>query len=229
MAIVFILFLVCNHMDVFVCQQEYRKIEAEKERIEESLLYAVNAAAIELTSVMEETDETKLYTYRESFFRALYVRMGIAGVEEEQEKMKLHFPLLAFLTEEGGYFFYTEKTFVNGSWSWEQKWSRKIPYLLTGEKEMDQKILKEYLEKHVGKIITDHNYIAEQYGIEYEFFVPHFMVDEKEELTLPMMIVVFQGWPLERNRAQFYENCIDAGAYIKRLDDDGNFDSSFLK
>lgn len=219
-ALMFLLVASLCFWNVFLEQQKYRNVKKEKERMEESLLYAVKTAAEDLTMVMEEEDAVKLFTFQKSFLKAWFVRLGISGVKEEQDKLKLHLPLLAFLTEEGGYFFYTEIKEKNGAWELEQKWSEKIPYEITGDTEQDKKVIKAYLEEQVSEIISNHNYIAEQYGIAYEFSVPYFLIREEATLSLPMMLVVFQGWPLNGSGTCLYENCIDAGAYIKELDNE---------
>ena len=88
-------------------------------------------------------------------------------------------------------------------------WSDKIQYEDTGEYAMLNTI-----EKTADSITTKHNFIAEQYGISYQFHAPSFLEEISEESKLPMLFVVFQGWPLSAAGDVIYENCIDAGVYI---------------
>ena len=64
-------------------------------------------------------------------------------------------------------------------------------------------------------MITEHNYIAEQDGLGYTFFVPRFLQNSSDILEFPMLFVAFQGWPLVENGSVVYENCVDAGVYLK--------------
>ena len=217
-ALFFLLITGICFLNIYIEQQIYLRTREEKERMEESLLYATQAAAYDLMGVMEEEDDVKLTIFQESFFRAWFVKLGIAGIKEEQDKMKMHLPLMAYLTEDGGYFFYTEKKVQDGYMVLNSKWSEKVSYTLIGSEEKKREILMVYLKKHVSRIISDHNYIAEQFGIQYEFSAPYFLIEEEKKLNFPMIFVVFQGWPLLAGSSYYYENCIDAGAYIKKLD-----------
>ena len=212
-------------MDIFYEHQKYRKAEEVKKTMEESLLYAVKTAAWELTGVTEESEEVKLHTFQESFFRAWFVRLGHAAVTEEQEKLRLHLPLMAMLTEDGGYFFYSEIVQIGGSITLKQRWHEKKRYSLTGEEGVDRSFLKEFLEENVSEIITNHNQIAKQYGIKYEFSAPYFLISN-EEIAFPMVFVVFQGWPILVGET-YYENCMDASAFIKRIEEADSSDLSF--
>ena len=66
-AIFFLLITGICFLNIYVEQQIYLRARDEKDRVEESLLYATQAAAYDLTGVMEEEDDVKLYTFQESF------------------------------------------------------------------------------------------------------------------------------------------------------------------
>lgn len=200
---------------IYAERERYLDITEEKQRIEESLLYAISASAWEMTEMMEESEQMKLYTLKESFFRAWYVRLGLSDNIQEQEKIRMYLPLMVWLEEDGGYFYYMEEINENGVRRLSEKWSACMPYTLSGDINEDKAFLTEYLEQKVSEMISEHNRIAKSMGMEYEFSVPHFLA-KQETLQFPIFIVVFQGWPLEGSGKVLYENCMDANAFIKR-------------
>lgn len=214
MALFFSFCLAVVFFEVFSAQMQYRGIMDEKRRMEESLLYAVDASAWKMTEVMEETTEVKLYLLEETFFSSWFTRIGIAGNEEKQKESRMYIPLLAWLEEDGGYFFTVQGTVDHVEST--GTWSKKMPYVLTGQEEENRKIIQTYLETNVADMICEHNRIARKYGMEYEFYVPYFLTDRSQKLSFPMLIVVFQGWPLGED--VFYENCMDANVYIRKKD-----------
>lgn len=212
MALFFFVLLCYCFFEVFSAQMQYRGVKDEKKRIEESLLYAVDAAAWKMTEVMEETTEVKLFMLEETFFSAWFTRIGISGNEEKQKESRMYIPLMVWLEEDGGYFYAVQETKNREEEG--GAWSRKIPYALTDKDEENRKLVQAYLEKNVADMICEHNRIAKKYGMEYEFYIPYFLTDASQKLSFPILIVVFQGWPLGKD--DFYENCIDANVYIRK-------------
>jgi len=203
----------CCFLELVAERQTYLSVKKEKERTEESLVYAVNETVFALRKVMKEEEEVQRKIVEESFFRAFFIRMGIADREEEQKEMILHIPLIAFFTESGGYFWFTKNTDLH----MKQEWSELVPYPVADERLLTIEDLKAYLEENISELLSEHNYIAEQYGVKYKFSVPMFLMDDRE-LPLPMVLVFFQGWPLKKNGETYYENCMDAGGYVRKKD-----------
>ena len=79
-------------------------------------------------------------------------------------------------------------------------------------------MIADIIEPYASDIISNHNYIAMQYGINYSFYVPQFLQNTSEDLNFPMLFVVFQGWPLTASGNIVYENCIDTAVYIQTIE-----------
>lgn len=218
LALIFCMIAASLFLTMWIEQKKYEDVRKEKERMEESLRYAISISVQELTGVMLETEEVKRMVFRESFFRAWNVRLGVMGNEDEQERLNLHMPLLGYLSEEGASFLFLKEERTGGKTRLIREWSEKIPYYLTEDENENRRILTAFLEEQVSEYLTEHNRIAKQYGLEYEFYVPHFLNDPEKELGFPIVFAVFQGWPLEGSGRYLYENCIDANAYITQKD-----------
>lgn len=212
-AMIALFMVVYAFFGIFAERETYRQVQQEKERMEESLLIAVEKTTETMKQVLEEQDEVQLLTLEEEFFESWFIQLGISDKIEEQERMRLHVPMIAWLLEEGGYFYYTEEVSKNGTRVLEPKWSRLIPYSTGNEITKDEVIV--WMEQQATTIINEHNRIAVQFGIEYQFFVPYFLGAQPEVLSFPIVVVVFQGWPLKVTGDLWYENCVDASAYIK--------------
>lgn len=212
-AILFLIIACYCYLGIEAERERYLQVAEEKRKIEESLLYAISATAWEMTGKLEEGIAEKLYVLEESFFRAWFVRLGISDNEEKKEQMKMYLPLIAWLEEDGSYFYFLEEKNEGGEQRIVPGWSAGAPYTLTGDNKTDKQFLTEYLENQVSGIISEHNHIAKNMGINYEFSVPYFLANQ-ENIQFPMLLVVFQGWPLEGSGKILYENCIDANAVI---------------
>ena len=213
-ALIFCMIVVSLFLNVLTEQKKYEGVRMQKERMEESLRYAISICAQELAGVMQETADVKRMVFRESFFRAWHIRLGIMGNEEEQERLNLHMPILGYLSEDGAYFLLIKEERTGGKTRLIREWTEKIPYALTGDEKENRQILTAFWEETVSEYLTEHNRIAKQYGLEYEFYVPLFLNDPEQRLGFPIVFAVFQGWPLEGSGKYLYENCMDANAYI---------------
>lgn len=72
------------------------------------------------------------------------------------------------------------------------------------------------LETYMNYYVNQHNRIAKQYGILYEFTMP--VVDESEwvrSVIGPSIIVFFQGYPYEGTKETYHRFCV-AGAQISK-------------
>lgn len=213
-----IIWLACFSL-LFFSKEKYRSAQAEKEQIERALLEAITYAGEEYSSVMNANLEKKQATLESSFFETLYVAMGVFECEEEREIIKMHVPMMMIAEENGISFYHVKEIMTDGIKEFSYVWTEKTEYPWKEDvtkEEKKQKIM-ELLETKASEIISMHNYIAEQYGISYSFSVPRFLQDTADEIQFPMLFVVFQGWPLNANEDIFYENCVDAGAFIQKV------------
>ena len=98
-------------------------------------------------------------------------------------------------------------------------WSEKVPFVFLEESTEEEKkaIIAEVIEEYASELISNHNYIAKQYGLTYSFYVPQFLQNTSEQWNFPMIVAVFQGWPLTASKEIVYENCIDAAVYIQEV------------
>lgn len=72
------------------------------------------------------------------------------------------------------------------------------------------------LEKNINYYVNQHNIIAQQYGVLYEFAMP--VIDESEwvrSIIGPSIIVFFQGYPYEGTEETYNRFCV-AGAQISK-------------
>lgn len=200
-------------------QRRYDNVQKEKQKIEQALLEAIEQAGRCYTAALFESDENKLKIWELAFWRAFYVSIGAFEDKAQQELLVAYLPLMIIAQENGAYFYHLEEKKINGTEQFLPVWSEKINYSYSqGCSVAEKKIaVAETLESEATKIITNHNYIAEQYGISYSFSVPKFLLDTSESLEFPMVFVAFQGWPLTAAEDIVYENCIDAGAYLKKV------------
>jgi len=212
-----ILFAAC-FLTLMLEENYYDKIVKEKQRVESGLIKAVENAAKRCATVIYESTERKQQEIERSFFDSLYVALGIFEDKEQQEQVKLHVPLIVLAEEDGISLFYIREVWNGDTMELQHIWTDKRLFSFTESLPDETKKAKvaKVLEDTASKIITEHNYIAKQYGIEYDFFVPRFLQNTSEKLEFPMLFVVFQGWPLTEDGAIVYENCVDAGVYLKK-------------
>lgn len=210
MLVLFLLLYVIFFTELYIEQQRYDRLAEEKRRIEKALMEASCIAAESYENVINEAEEIRKSTVSEHFSESFYVTMSGFTSKEEKEYVGLHIPLLILAEEDGAHFLYWKETKKEEGTELEQIWSEKIPYLLS-----EKQSILDMMEVKAAEFVSKHNYIASQYGIDYQFHAPRFLQDNLEKLEFPVLFVVFQGWPLLGSRNVFYENCIDAALYIK--------------
>lgn len=216
LAVYVLLFFVCFTM-VHIERVKYDAVVREKERIETALKKSIDAATEQFIAVQYE-DECKKQVLLQAFFDSLYVYMGIDTDSEAQETIRMHIPLIALAEADGVYFYYAKGKEVGGRYYIQYEWEEKIKYGNQPGASVEKQRVAEILENKASEIISAHNYIAYQFGIEYQFFVPEFLDNSVLELEFPMIFVVFQGWPLSVSGDVTYDNCIDAGASVRRTE-----------
>ena len=212
-----IVFMICFLVLLWE-QKKYDGTQSEKQKIESALLEAMEYTGREFETVLFETQEKKQQFFEQSFFNALYVFLDALDDKEKQEILWMHIPLLALVEEDGVSFNYAVEEQERGSAGLLREWSGKTRFVYPeGYTEEQKKILiAETLEEAASVIISKHNYIAAQYGISYRFYVPDFLGNTEEAPEFPMLIVVFQGWPLTAAGDVTYENCMDAAVFLRR-------------
>ena len=201
-------------------QRMYDDVVKQKEKLENSLKTAIEETARDLTSVIKEPIQEKKNIIEQQFFEYLYISLEFLHEVEEQEKLKIHCPMLLLVEEEGAFFYYIQEIEKEGTKQLLHTWSEQIPFIFPERSTDSEKkvIISNVIEQYASRIISNHNYIASQYGLNYSFYVPNFLQNTSEELNFPMLFVVFQGWPLTASGNIVYENCIDAAVYIQTIE-----------
>jgi len=203
-----LLYIIC-FMTLYAEQAMYESVQAEKQQVEEALLQSVFFAAKNYEKVINATEETKKNTITDTFFESMEVFLGDVTSEEENGYLNLYVPLLILAEEDGLFVCYLQEENTDNGLELKHIWSEKIPYT-----DYDGNTIANMIENLAADIVTGHNHIASQFGITYQFYAPEFLRNSPESLNLPMLYVVFQGWPLRTSKNIYYENCIDAGIYI---------------
>ena len=213
-----IIYLFCFLL-LFIEQKKYDDVLEQKEKMEDSLKMAVEETAWKLTSVVKEPAQEKKNIIEKEFFEYLYISLGLLQEVEEQKKLNMYCPMLLLVEEEGAFFFYMKEINENGIKKLVHTWSEQIsfPFAEDTTKAEKKAIISNVIEEYASDIISNHNYIAQQNGLNYSFYVPKFLQNSSEDLNFPMLFVVFQGWPLNASGEIMYENCIDIAGYIQEV------------
>ena len=125
-------------------------------------------------------------------------------------------PMIVLVEKNGAYFYYVkDKSDTDGKLTHE--WTELVPFLMPDALSDTEKkaYMADVLEDAASQIISNHNFIAGQYGINYRYTLPAFFQDMSREPEFPMIFVAFQGWPLDVSEEVFYENCFDAGVFLQ--------------
>lgn len=219
LALMFLILYMGCFSTLIMEQHKYDRVLREKQRLEEALLDAIEIAGKEFVTVLTASEEEKKRVFSETFLEALQWYLGASEEMTQQNITRFCVPLLILAEEDGVSFCYLQE-----AWNGEQSeiyhvWSEKESYEFSYGIEEKQKkaAVADYLERKASEYITYHNRIASQYGISYHYFTPDFIQNTSTELHFPMLFIVFQGWPLSASNQVFYENCIDAGAFLQRV------------
>lgn len=68
------------------------------------------------------------------------------------------------------------------------------------------------------KFSSVYSRIAGQYGAAYSYTVPDFLQKYQIATENVSVLAVVQGWPIATSGMEFYESCVEAGAYIKQTE-----------
>lgn len=205
-------------LGLYLEQKKYDAVRAEKARVEAALQEAIEITGQEFSKVINASEEEKKRVVEQIFPEALYIAMEYLGSTEEKALLNMYIPMLVYVEEDGAYFYRMKEWEENGMTELSHRWTEKLEFTFSEDvpEEKKKAELAAMLEKAASEIISNHNYIASQYGISYTYVVPKFLQNTAESLSFPMLFVVFQGWPLTAAGDIVYENCIDAGMYLKR-------------
>ncbi len=196
-------------------QKKYDAALDEKQKVEQALLEAIEHAGNQCKKVINDNDEKKKQVIADAFSEAFYVSMGMFQSEQPKEFWRIYIPMLVLVEEEGASFYYMQESKEQILYhDWTEKLYFNFPENCSDAKK--KSLMADVLEKEASKIISNHNFIAEQYGFSYRYSLPMFFQDTTQDLEFPMLFVVFQGWPLNVSDMIYYENCLDAGVFLRK-------------
>lgn len=214
-----VIYLICV-CSLSVEQKKYDRAFEEKRRVEQALLEALEMAGGDFAAVINAPVKEKQRIFEQSFLEALYISLGLVEDTEAREQLEVYLPLLILVEEDGAFFSYIEEVEKKEMTELHRVWSEKKLFLFPQECVDAQKkaMMAQTLEDSASEYITNHNDIASQFGVSYSFNAPSFMQNMEETLEFPILLVVFQGWPLTAAGDIFYENCLDTGGYLQKTE-----------
>lgn len=203
---------------------------------------AVNQLTIDETGCIFPSNNKAYATLLNSLYTSFDLNLDTEG----KKRLELFLPLVAIVDNDGIYMFYYEEGHANGKHLervWSERIPYEVDYkdehyefTLAGnmiwydEEEnliIENNLSAEYenvrkdtisfiIEQSVSKYINQHNVIARQYGIQYDFQVP--MMDNSfnsRAITNPSLLVLFQGYPLT-GTDEVYQCFAFAGASLRK-------------
>lgn len=214
--IIFVLIACSCFISLYCRQKNYDCVMAERQKIENDLLEAVEYAGKMSRMALREDEEKKKQLIAASFSEAIYVTMGYLDSPVLQEFWRIYVPMLVLVEEDGACFYYVQTEQMEKKELY-HTWSDKILFPIRDEYSDAKKksIIADTLEQKASEIITKHNSIALQYGISYQYYLPEFFQDTSRLMEFPMLFVVFQGWPLDSSDYFFYDACFEAGMFLR--------------
>lgn len=215
--IVFLLIAGNCFLSLYCVQKHYDSVIWEKQQLENALLEVAEDTGNRSKPALCQTEEKKKQVIEEAFSEAMSVYMGEFEASENKEFWRMYIPMLLWVEEDGAIFYYlgsdNDKEFHH---TWTEK---KYFYFPDGCNEKKKKaIMAAALEQTASEIITNHNFIAGQYGISYHYYLPTFFQDMSCLPEFPMLFIVLQGWPINGSGIKF-SACIDAGVYLREKED----------
>lgn len=222
------LFIVCGCFASLYCKQKYYdSIIQEKQAIESALLEAVEYTGNMSRIVLREGEEQKKQLIADSFSEAIYISMGYLETPVPKEFWRLYVPMLVLVEEDGAYFYHVQTGQAEGEKELYHVWTDKFLFSFPeGCNDIKKKsLMANVLEQKASEIITEHNSIALQHGISYQYYLPGFFQNTLQLPEFPMLFVVFQGWPLNCFSV-FYDACFEVGVFMHYK---GNMESDYPK
>lgn len=214
---VFVLIACGCFISMYCRQKNYDCVIREKQKLETALLEAIEYTGNMSRIALREDEEQKKQLIVDSFSEAIYVSMGYLESSVVQEFWRLYVPMLVLVEEDGAFFYYVQMQQAEGEKELHHVWTDKICFSIPEECSDAKKksLIADVLEQKASEIITQHNHIALQYGISYQYYLPGFFQDTSRLTEFPMLLVVFQGWPLTSSDSFFYDACFEAGVFLR--------------
>jgi len=180
-----------------------------------------------LLIVLREGEEQKKQLIADSFSEAIYISMGYLETPVPKEFWRLYVPMLVLVEEDGAYFYHVQTGQAEGEKELYHVWTDKFLFSFPeGCNDIKKKsLMANVLEQKASEIITEHNSIALQHGISYQYYLPGFFQNTLQLPEFPMLFVVFQGWPLNCFSV-FYDACFEVGVFMHYK---GNMESDYPK
>lgn len=216
-AILFLILYITCFLFLLIEQSRYDNVQKEKRKIEDALADAVECTGKVLIASVNASSETRKRIVENTFSEALYLSLGMLNTSVEKLLLELYLPMLVLVEEDGAFFYYLQEEQRDGVVELQRCWTEKIEFTCFEEctEEARRRIISATIEKTASEIISKHNYIAMQYGISYSFSTPDFFRNATSEMEYPVLLAVFQGWPLSPGEDIFYANCLDSGMFIQ--------------
>ncbi len=202
---------------------------------------AVNQLVIDENGCIFPSHE-KAYT---TLLNSLYTSFDLNLDSEGKQRLELFLPIIAIADNDGLYMFYFEEGNTNGKHLervWTERIPYDVEYkerhyefTLSGNmiwydeeenliiesnlslefENVRKDTISNIIEQSITKYMNQHNKIAKQYGIQYDFQVP--MVDSMSgrAITNPSFLVLFQGYPLTGTE-EVYQCFAFAGASLRK-------------
>ena len=208
------LFIACScFVALYVVQKKYDAVTKEKQRMESILLQALEDTGNKCKIVIKEDEEKKKQMMEAAFSDAFSSFLGRDIVLEEKDFWRIYIPMLILVEEDGAFFYHLQADAKELRHIWTDKIFFNFPEECNDTKK--KALMADILEQKASEIISEHNIIASQYGMNYRFYLPMFFQDSHRIPEFPMLFVVFQGWPLDTSGTSFYNACIDAGIFLR--------------
>jgi len=219
--LIFIIISCGCFLSLYCEQKYYDSTMQEKQRIERALLEAVEDTGNKSKAALFEDEKRKKKIIEDAFSEAMYVFMGYLDTPEEKEFWRLYVPMLIWVEEDGAYFYCLQTNSKNKEKELYHSWTKKLFFSFPDRCSVGKKksLMAEALETKASKIISNHNVIAAQYGISYQYSLPLFFQDTSQPPEFPMLFVVFQGWPINNTNMFFFDACIDAGVFLRQKEE----------
>ena len=224
---------------------EMATVKAETQKLDDAFSKAVDAAVQKLVldekNCIYSSKEQALTTFYQTMFTCLDLNMDSAG----QLQLKLYLPCIAIVDTDGLYLCYWEyqvKTGLYQTWSnriaytaetkhyqyeftlgslyrqYDKENGRWEEHEIETESMMllQKETICQTIETQLLTVANEHNLIASQYQIQYQFSLP--AVDQSvfnRAIKAPSFLVLFQGYPLI-GTDNVYERYVFCGASLHK-------------
>ncbi len=219
-------------LSLYCVRKNYDSVMQDKQWLEYFLLTVAEDTGNRSKAAVGQEEERKLQIIETAFSEAVRVFSGNMDMQESMEFWQIYVPMLVWVEEDGAFFHYLQQDTEQAESEWNYIWSEKIAFSFPDgcSDKKKKSVMADYLEQAASEIITNHNSIAKQYGISYQYSLPVFFQDTSRLSEFPMLFVVFQGWPLGNSNNCFFNACVDAGIFLRQKEEipPGQYPSIYL-